>query len=100
MSSPPVCPSCEARLLRSSTPNRPVRVPHDSLVADRSEGILDYKVVFDVADAGYKSWTFPAFGLIFIAVGIALVVRRKRLPGRWSESPRLGSALSFFVLGF
>ena len=26
--------------------------------------------VFDVAKSGYKDWTFPAFGLIFVAVGV------------------------------
>ena len=29
-----------------------------------------YTLVFSVADSGYKSWKFPAFGLIFIFVGI------------------------------
>jgi hypothetical protein len=28
--------------------------------------------VFDVVDAGFKDWTFPAFGLIFVVIGTAL----------------------------
>src|SRR5262245_44367327 len=28
--------------------------------------------VFDVVDAGYRTWTFPAFGLIFVAVGLII----------------------------
>jgi hypothetical protein len=36
--------------------------------------------VFDVADAGYKSAGFPAFGLIFVVLGILLVVFRRKLP--------------------
>jgi len=30
--------------------------------------------VFDVLDAGYRDWTFPAFGLIFVAVGTVIAV--------------------------
>lgn len=26
--------------------------------------------VFDVGDAGYRDWTFPAFGLIFVVIGV------------------------------
>jgi hypothetical protein len=61
---------------------------------------LDYQVVFDIADAGYKSWTFPAPGLILVAVGAGLVMFRKRLPGWWGKHPRASSAFSFFFLGF
>jgi hypothetical protein len=28
--------------------------------------------VFDVLDSGFKDWTFPAFGLIFVAIGIVI----------------------------
>jgi hypothetical protein len=28
--------------------------------------------VFDVLDSGFRDWTFPAFGLIFVIVGIAI----------------------------
>jgi len=30
--------------------------------------------VFDVLDSGFKDWTFPAFGLIFVVIGIAVAV--------------------------
>jgi hypothetical protein len=31
-----------------------------------------YTTVFDVAESGYRQWPFAAFGLIFVAVGVAL----------------------------
>jgi hypothetical protein len=30
--------------------------------------------VFDVLDAGYRDWMFPAFGLIFVAIGTVIAV--------------------------
>lgn len=41
--------------------------------------------VFDVLDSGYRDWTFPAFGLIFVAIGIALlafpkIIKRLGIP--------------------
>jgi hypothetical protein len=33
--------------------------------------------VFDVLDSGFRDWTFSAFGLIFVAIGMALVVSPK-----------------------
>lgn len=30
--------------------------------------------VFDIADVGFRDWTVPAYGLIFVAVGIGLVL--------------------------
>lgn len=32
----------------------------------------DYRIVFDVTNVGFKSWGFSAFGLIFVAIGVAL----------------------------
>lgn len=61
---------------------------------------MDYKVVFDVTDAGYKSWTFPAFGLIFVAVGAVLVAFRNKLPGSWHKHHRASKLFAFFFLGF
>jgi len=61
---------------------------------------MEYRTVFDIATAGYKSWSFPAFGLIFIVVGTLLVFNRKRLPGWWGKSPRASNAFAFFFLGF
>ena len=61
---------------------------------------MHYQTVFDVATAGYNSWSFPAFGLIFIAVGALLVANRKNLPVQWRQGPKAGSLFSFFFLGF
>jgi hypothetical protein len=61
---------------------------------------MSYRVVFDVAEAGFKSWTFPAFGLIFVAVGVFMVIARKSLPGSWANRPKASAAFAFFFLGF
>ena len=59
----------------------------------------DYITVFDITKAGFKSWYFSAFGLIFIVIGFALptLIRRGlfRQPPPWMEKwfPR-------FFLGF
>ncbi|MEW1780679.1 hypothetical protein AB0305_00625 [Arthrobacter sp. NPDC080086] len=61
---------------------------------------MEYRTVFDVAEVGYKAWTFPAFGLIFVAIGGVLVAYRKRLPG-WSKwHPRASTAFVFYFFGF
>jgi hypothetical protein len=45
---------------------------------------MDYRTVFDVTVAGFKSRSFPATGLIFIAIGIVLVAIRGKLTNkRW-----------------
>jgi hypothetical protein len=61
---------------------------------------MAYQTVFDVTSAGYKSWTFPAFGLIFVAAGIFLFLNRKALPGWWRTRPRASAAFASFFLGF
>ncbi len=61
---------------------------------------MDYKVVFDVASAGYKSWDFPAHGLILVGVGVILISFRKRLPGWWGKHPRVSNVFTFFYFGF
>lgn len=33
---------------------------------------MDYTTVFDVTQSGFRQWWFPASGLIFIAIGLAL----------------------------
>jgi hypothetical protein len=35
--------------------------------------------VFDVLDSGYRDWTFPAFGLLFLVIGIGIVAFPKIL---------------------
>jgi len=61
---------------------------------------MTYKVVFDVAEAGYKSWSFPAFGLIFVVIGVLLVLARRHLPGWWGQSPRASAVFAFGWLSF
>ena len=61
---------------------------------------MEYRTVFDIATAGYKSWHFPAFGLIFIVVGVLLIANRKNLPGWWGKNPKAANAFAFYFLGF
>ena len=61
---------------------------------------MSYQTVFDITTVGYKSWSFPAFGLIFIIVGVVLVRNRKILPGWWQSHPRASNIFTFFFLGF
>jgi hypothetical protein len=58
---------------------------------------MSYVTVFDVADAGYKSAGFPAFGLIFVVIGILLVVFRRKLP-HWDTRSR--AARIIFPYGY
>ena len=61
---------------------------------------MKYELIFDVAESGFRNWTFPAFGLIFVAVGIFLVKNRKSLPHMFpgQMGPKDGAKLGFFVL--
>ena len=61
---------------------------------------MQYQTVFDIATVGYKSWSFPAFGLLFIAIGAVLAASRKRFPGWWSWNARASNVFAFFFLGF
>jgi hypothetical protein len=81
--------------------------PTNTRLAERSgrgwtkvDNVMHYRTVFDIATAGYKSWSFPAFGLIFVAIGALIVANRRNLPGAWSKRPKSSSAFSFFFLGF
>jgi len=38
-----------------------------------------YQLAFDVSQAGYRAWWFPAIGLLCVGVGVALVKRRELL---------------------
>ena len=57
-----------------------------------------YKVVFDIADAGYRQWSFAAFALPFVALGILLLALQSRLAPRWPRFPRRG--VLWLWLGF
>jgi len=61
---------------------------------------VEYRTVFDIADAGFKTWSFSAHGLIFIVIGIGVVAFRKSLPGWWRGHPRASNVFAFSFLGF
>jgi hypothetical protein len=42
--------------------------------------MMEYIVAFDVIQAGYRQWSFPAHGLIFVGLGVLTVRFRKFLP--------------------
>jgi hypothetical protein len=53
----------------------------------------DFVTVFNAAEAGYRNWWFPAFGLIFIVLGIFLpklikagLISQKRAVQPWFRS--------------
>ncbi len=58
---------------------------------------MEYITVFDIANAGYKSHSFPEFGLIFVAAGSILVAFKSRLPN-WSQRSTISRAI--FPYGF
>lgn len=43
---------------------------------------MEYNVVFDISQSGYRQWPFAAFGLIFVAIGAGLMFFRRHLPAR------------------
>jgi hypothetical protein len=66
---------------------------------------MEYRVAVDIAEAGYKNWSFPAFGLIFVVIGGVLVLTRNHWPDLlwtswWSKHPRVSKAFSVLFLGF
>lgn len=40
---------------------------------------MEYTVVFDALQSGYRNWWFPAFGLVFVLTGSRMLARRKAL---------------------
>ncbi|HEY1630684.1 MAG TPA: hypothetical protein VGF56_05180 [Rhizomicrobium sp.] len=66
--------------------------------------MADFVTVFNVTQSGYRDWEFPAFGLIFVAVGLALfffprVVKALRIPARYFDS-RWSKGFRYFYVGF
>jgi hypothetical protein len=62
---------------------------------------VNFEVVFDAAEAGYRQWWFPAFGLIFVAIGLGMLVYRRKYPSiersRWSRIfPHLFTGFAVF----
>jgi hypothetical protein len=68
----------------------------------------NYATVFDVTQSGYRQWSFAAFGLIFVAVGLALPTLIRigifRKPPAWMQKwfPRffLGFAIIWTLTSF
>jgi hypothetical protein len=61
---------------------------------------MEYRTAFDIAQVGYKNWTFPALGLVLVAIGAALVIAHRHLPGWWGSHPRASRVFGFAFLGF
>lgn len=59
---------------------------------------MEYRTVFDLTSAGYSTWWFPAFGLVFVLIGVILVRFRHALPTRNPIVMR--RAFPWFFLGF
>jgi hypothetical protein len=57
--------------------------------------------VFDILDSGFRDWTFSAFGLIFVAIGIVILAFPRFLKAVGIPYLNLQSRFSrYFVLGF
>lgn len=70
---------------------------------------MNWRTVFDVGEAGYQSWSFGAFGLVFVAIGAGLVAHRtkgavrrgrRRSPPAWFPAAFLGFALLWTLAAF
>ena len=61
---------------------------------------MEYTVVFNIASAGYKSWTFAAFGLPFVLIGALMLRFYKYLPEWPVKSVRFKKGVAICCLGF
>ncbi|MBI2803952.1 MAG: hypothetical protein HYX68_03105 [Planctomycetes bacterium] len=57
---------------------------------------MNYELVFDAAEAGYRYWWFPAFGLIGLAVGFAFFIFGRK----WAGVVVFGFALLWTTISF
>ncbi|MDB6149833.1 MAG: hypothetical protein JWQ44_1281 [Chthoniobacter sp.] len=55
---------------------------------------MEYTVIFDVSESGYRHWWFPSVGLIFVVIGSVLFRFRHQLGHRTPEF------LPYLFLGF
>jgi len=61
---------------------------------------MNYQTVFDITTSGYKSWSFPGHGLIFIVIGFFLFLARNNLPGWWGRHPKASKIFACFYFCF
>jgi hypothetical protein len=57
-----------------------------------------YTVVFDISQVGYKAFFIPAFGLLFVGIGILLFAVPNAIPFR--GPPAFEKPFKYFFLGF
>jgi hypothetical protein len=60
---------------------------------------MEYEVVFDLLQVGYRTWTFAAVGLVFVAIGI-LIFRWERSSAFSKNYPRFSKVFRYYFLGF
>lgn len=63
---------------------------------------MEYTIVFDVSDTGFRHWWFPVVGLVFVGVGVVLMRVRRHLPRvhRWFPIVLLAIAIPWTVFAF
>ena len=66
-------------------------------IASANGGTVEYKVVFDASRFAYFDWKVPAFGLLFVAVGVGWVFFKLPIKG---PRGRLGKIFPHLFLGF
>jgi hypothetical protein len=60
---------------------------------------MQFQAVFDVVEAGYKNWSFPAFGLILVIL-FGLCLRFPKFSGALSQALDPGTRRTIDWLGF
>jgi hypothetical protein len=56
-----------------------------------------YRLLFDVTHDGSRAWAFPAFGLVFVAIGVGVVVYERRTRAEPSKRSRALGAWALLV---
>jgi hypothetical protein len=56
---------------------------------------MNYELVFDAGQSGYRNWPFGAGGLIFVCIGAFLVKHRRNLPTMFPGGMRSKAASAF-----
>ena len=68
---------------------------------------MNYQLVFDVEQAGYRNWWAPAFGLLVLAIGLGILTTQVRNPTadgrpgkRWFAYLFTGLGVAWIVVAF